>query len=37
MELTEEETNEKDSKQCGHCNRKTLQQYEKEWSCISCG
>ena len=37
MELTEEETNEKDSKQCGHCNRKTLLQYEKEWSCISCG
>ena len=37
MELTENEFSEKYSKECGHCNRKTLIPIEYEFTCISCG
>ena len=37
MQLTEDEIIQKNAKNCGHCNRKTLLPYEYEWTCISCG
>ena len=35
MELTEDETIQKNAKHCGHCNRNTLQPYEYEFTCAS--
>ena len=37
MEKTEDETNEKYGKHCGHCNQNTLLPYEYEFICIVCG
>ena len=37
MQLSEDETIEKNDKKCGHCYLNTLLAYEYEWTCISCG
>ena len=37
MEVTEDETNGKFGKRCGHCNRNTLLPYEYDFTCIVCG
>ena len=37
MQLPEDEIIEKNGKQCGNCNRKTLLPYEYEFTCMSCG
>ena len=37
MELTEDESIQKNGKRCGHCNRYTLLPYEYEFTCFSCG
>ena len=37
MDLTKDQTNEKNAKHCGHCGRNTLLPYSYEWTCISCG
>ena len=36
MELTEDEIIQKNSKNCGHCNRNHLLPFEYEWTCFSC-
>ena len=36
MEKTEDENIQKNSKRCGHCNRKALLPYEYERTCFSC-
>ena len=37
MELTEDQTNEKYGKRCGHCYRNTLLPYEYEFTCFVSG
>ena len=37
MELTEDEINEKNCKNFGHCKRNNLLPYEYEYTCLSCG
>ena len=37
MELSEDKIIEKHAKNCGHCKRNTLLQYEYEFTCVACG
>ena len=37
MQLSEDETIEKDGNFCKHCGRNTLPPYEYEWSGFGCG
>ena len=37
MELTEDEIIQKYVQHSGHCNRNTLQPYQNEFTCFSCG
>ena len=37
MQLTEDESIEKNAKKCGHCSRNTVLPCEYGFTCISCG
>ena len=37
MDLSKDETIEKNGRQSGHCNRNTLLSYEYELTCVACG
>ena len=37
MELSENKTELKNAKRCGHCNRNILLPYEYEFTCLTCG